>query len=70
MGNIMNNINALPIDCLLVALNEHMFGHNAHGPEPITKFDKLQARGLGAHMGPGSGELEFRAGGQPGGIFI
>ena len=38
----------LPIDCLLIALDTHMFSHNGYSPGARTKAQKLLGRGLGA----------------------
>ena len=39
----------MPVDCLLIALDAHMFSHNGYGPR--TKDQGLKAAGSGA-LGP------------------
>ena len=43
----------MPTDCLLIALDAHMFSHNGYGPGTRTQGPKA--------AGPGPGDLSFWA---------
>ena len=60
----------LPIDCLMIALNACLFSQNGYGPGTNDQVQQAAKPVAWGRMGPGSGELEFRAGGQLGEIFI